>query len=80
MPLPDGRTIPVRIESTEAAFSGVTTSGSNASDLKSSIAGLVELTKKQISIMADQIEISRDSLTTLRTSYDTQERLLSNSY
>ena len=80
VPLPDGRTIPVRIESTEAAFSGVTTSGSNASDLKSSIAGLVELTKKQISIMADQIEISRDSLTTLRTSYDTQERLLSNSY
>jgi hypothetical protein len=78
VPLPDGRTIPVEIKSTEAVYSQFEKSAAPSQPDSSS--GLESFLQNQLKAMQNSASTLENILTVLRDSYDTQDRLLANSY
>ena len=78
VPLPDGRTIPVNIQSMESNYSS---SGSSANSATSKmLQDLTEFFRTQNKTIQNNANTLESILTVLRDSYDTQDRLLTNSY
>jgi hypothetical protein len=78
VPLPDGRTIPVEIKSTEAVYSQF--ERSTIPTPTESAGGLESFLQNQLKAMQNSASTLENILTVLRDSYDTQDRLLANSY
>jgi uncharacterized protein Yka (UPF0111/DUF47 family) len=78
VPLPDGRTIPVEIKSTEAVYGQFEKSA--APPPTDSPGGLESFLQNQLKAMQNSASTLENILTVLRDSYDTQDRLLANSY
>jgi hypothetical protein len=78
VPLPNGKTIPVEIKSTEAVYSQFEQSA--APPPTDSSGGLESFLQNQLKAMQNSASTLENILTVLRDSYDTQDRLLANSY
>jgi hypothetical protein len=78
VPLPDGRTIPVEIKSTESVYSQFERSTNPMP--ADSTGGLESFLQNQLKAMQNSASTLENILTVLRDSYDTQDRLLANSY
>jgi hypothetical protein len=78
VPLPDGKTIPVEIKSTQAVY-GQLDKNVNQST-KATPGDLEGFLQNQLKTMQNSAVTLENILTVLRDSYDTQDRLLANSY
>jgi hypothetical protein len=78
VPLPDGRTIPVEIKSTESVYSQFERKTNPTPPDPSG--GLESFLQNQLKAMQNSASTLENILTVLRDSYDTQDRLLANSY
>jgi hypothetical protein len=78
VPLPDGRTIPVNIQSMDSNYgSGGSSTNSATSKM---LQDLTEIFRNQNKTMLTNTSTLESILTVLRDSYDTQDRMLANSY
>lgn len=78
VPLPDGRTIPVNIQSMDSNYGS---SGSSANSATSKmLQDLTEFFRTQNKTIQTNSSTLENILTVLRDSYDTQDRMLANSY
>jgi hypothetical protein len=94
VPLPDGRTIPVDIRSTQAVYSemsrpvDIRSTQAVYGDMATSSVGaakdpshdIEKSLQNQLKAMQNSASILENILTVLRDSYDTQDRMLANSY
>jgi hypothetical protein len=78
VPLPDGRTIPVEIRSTQAVYGDMVNPSSRSA--KDSPHDMETFLQNQLKAMQNSASILENILTVLRDSYDTQDRMLANSY
>ena len=78
VPLPDGRTIPVEIKSTESVYSQFERKPNPTPT--DSAGGLESFLQNQLKAMQNSASTLENILTVLRDSYDTQDRMLANSY
>jgi len=79
VPLPDGRTIPVNIQSMDSNYSSSSGSSANSATSKM-LQDLTEFFRTQNKTIQNNANTLESILTVLRDSYDTQDRLLTNSY
>jgi hypothetical protein len=78
VPLPDGRTIPVNIQSIDSNYGA---GGGNANSATSKmLQDLTEFFRTQNKTIQTNTSTLESILTVLRDSYDTQDRMLANSY
>jgi len=78
VPLPDGKTIPVEIRSTQAVYGDMVNPSSRSA--KDSPHDMETFLQNQLKAMQNSASILENILTVLRDSYDTQDRMLANSY
>jgi hypothetical protein len=78
VPLPDGRTIPVNIQSIDSNYGGSSSSSNNT--MSKVFQELSEFFRNQNTTMQTNTGTLENILAVLRDSYDTQDRLLANSY
>jgi hypothetical protein len=78
VPLPDGRTIPVNIQSIDSNYGGSSSSSNNT--MSKVFQELSEFFRNQNTTMQTNTGTLENILAVLRDSYDTQDRMLANSY
>jgi hypothetical protein len=78
VPLPDGRTIPVNIQSIDSNYGGSSSSSNNT--MSKVFQELSEFFRNQNTTMQTNTGTLENILAVLRDSYDAQDRLLANSY
>jgi hypothetical protein len=80
VPLPDGRTIPVNIQSMDSNYGAGGGSSSSNNAMTKVFQEFSEFFRNQKTNMQTNTSTLESILTVLRDSYDTQDRLLTNSY